>query len=177
MESLELIRKLGHEQVVLCQDPAVGYRAIIAIHSTTLGPAVGGTRVWPYPTDDAALTDALRLSRGMTYKNSVAGLDLGGGKSVIIGTSRDLDREKIFRAHGRFIERLGGHYITAEDVGTSPGDMAIIAKETKHVAGLDSGAGDPSPYTGRGIFRGIQAAAKHRWGSDDLSGKVVSVQG
>src|SRR5882724_1619701 len=177
METFEIIKKLGHEQVVFCQDQSIGYRAIIAIHSTALGAAVGGTRVWPYATGDAALTDALRLSRGMTYKNSVAGLNMGGGKSVIIANSREIDREKIFRAHGRFIERLGGYYITAEDVGTSPADMAIIAKETKHVAGLESGIGDPSPYTGRGVFRGMQAAAKHRWGSDDLSGKVVSVQG
>jgi len=177
METIELIKKLGHEQVIFCQDLSIGYRAIIAIHSTALGAAVGGTRVWPYATDDAALLDALRLSRGMTYKSSVAGVNMGGGKSVIIANSREIDREKIFRSHGRFIERLGGHYITAEDVGTSPSDMAIIAKETKHVAGLESGVGDPSPFTGRGVFRGMQAAAKHRWGSDDLSGKRVAIQG
>ncbi|HZS45705.1 MAG TPA: Glu/Leu/Phe/Val dehydrogenase dimerization domain-containing protein [Blastocatellia bacterium] len=177
MGTFELIKKLGHESVVFCQDPASGYYAIIAIHSTVLGPAVGGTRVWPYASGDDAIMDALRLSRGMTYKNAVAGLDMGGGKAVIVANSKEIDREKIFRAHGRFIDRLGGNYITAEDVGTSPEDMEIIAKETKFVAGLATKGGDPSPYTGRGVFRAIQAAAKHRWGKDELSDKTIAIQG
>jgi len=177
MGTFELIKKLGHENVVFCQEPESGYYGIIAVHSTVLGPAVGGTRVWPYASGDDAITDALRLSRGMTYKNAVAGLNLGGGKAVIIANSREINREKIFRAHGRFIERLGGRYVTAEDVGTGPDDMEIIAKETSHVAGLASKGGDPSPYTGRGVFRAVQAAAKHRWGTDDLAGKTVAIQG
>src|SRR5436853_1222152 len=136
MPLFETIASMGHEQLVLCQDAASGYRGIIAIHSTTLGPALGGTRFWNYATDDDAVVDALRLARGMTYKNAVAGLNLGGGKSVIIGNNKTLDREMIFRAHGRFVESLGGRYITAEDVGTSPLDMDYVHMETKYVAGL-----------------------------------------
>jgi leucine dehydrogenase len=162
---------------VVCNDNSAGYRGIIAIHSTTLGPALGGTRFWQYATDEEAIVDALRLARGMTYKNAVAGLNLGGGKSVIIGNNRTMDREMIFRAHGRFVESLGGRYITAEDVGTSTADMDFVHMETKNVTGLAGRSGDPSPVTAHGVFRAIQASAKEKWGSDDLSTKSVSVQG
>jgi len=171
------IRSMGHEQVVLCHDSSCGYLGIIAIHDTTLGPALGGTRYWNYKSTDEAITDALRLARGMTYKSSVAGLALGGGKSVIIGDNKRKDREAIFRAHGRFIETLSGRYITAEDVGTSPEDMEIVRLETDHVAGLMGHSGDPSPVTSYGVYRGMKAAAKFRWGSDSLEGKTVTVQG
>jgi leucine dehydrogenase len=171
------IAEMGHEQLVLCSDPSVGYRGIIAIHSTTLGPALGGTRFWSYATDEEAIIDALRLARGMTYKNAVAGLNLGGGKSVIIGDNRTTSREMIFRAHGRFVESLGGRYVTAEDVGTSTSDMDFVHMETDYVTGLAGKSGDPSPVTAHGVFRAIQASAKHRWGSDALTGKTVAIQG
>jgi leucine dehydrogenase len=177
MEIFEKLAGMGHEQIVLASDPSCGYRGIIAVHSTALGPALGGTRFWQYDSDEAAVTDALRLSRGMTYKNAVAGLDLGGGKSVIIGDNRTQNREAIFRAHGRFVESLGGRYITAEDVGTGTADMDFVHMETEHVAGLKHKSGDPSPVTAHGVFRAIQASAKNRWGTDDLNGKVVAIQG
>ncbi|HEX8695251.1 MAG TPA: Glu/Leu/Phe/Val dehydrogenase [Longimicrobium sp.] len=177
MELFEIIGEHDHEQVVFCYEPSCGYRGIIAIHNSVLGPALGGTRFWNYPTDTEALIDALRLSRGMTYKAAVAGLNLGGGKSVIVGDPRAADREAIFRAHGRFVETLKGRYITAEDVNTSPDDMEFVAMETQHVTGLHGTSGDPSPVTAFGVYRGIKAAAKHRYGSDDLSGKTVTVQG
>jgi leucine dehydrogenase len=177
MEIFDTLAEMGHEEVVVASDPSCGYRGIIAVHSTALGPALGGTRFWQYDSDEAAVTDALRLSRGMTYKNAVAGLDLGGGKSVIIGDNKTKDREAIFRAHGRFVESLGGRYITAEDVGTGTSDMDYVHLETEHVAGLKDRSGDPSPVTAHGVFRAIQASAKQRWGSDDLSGKVVTIQG
>lgn len=177
MEFFDTIAEMGHEEVVMASDPSCGYRGIIAVHSTVLGPALGGTRFWQYDSDEDAITDALRLSRGMTYKNAVAGLDLGGGKSVIIGDNRTKDREGIFRAHGRAVESLGGRYITAEDVGTGTADMDYVNLETNHVAGLKHKSGDPSPVTAHGVFRAIQASAKNRWGSDDLHGKVVTIQG
>jgi leucine dehydrogenase len=177
MQIFDTIAGMGHEQLVLCQDSAAGYRGILAIHSTTLGPALGGTRFWSYASDEEAIVDALRLARGMTYKNAVAGLNLGGGKSVIIGDNRTLDREMIFRAHGRFVESLGGRYITAEDVGTSTADMDFVHMETDYVAGLAGRSGDPSPVTAHGVFRAIQASAKERWGSDDLTTRTVTVQG
>ncbi len=177
MHLFDTIAEMGHEQLVICNDKSAGYRGIVAIHSTTLGPALGGTRFWQYATDEEAIVDALRLARGMTYKNAVAGLNLGGGKSVIIGDNRTTDREMIFRAHGRFVESLGGRYITAEDVGTSTADMDFVHMETKNVSGLAGRSGDPSPVTAHGVFRAIQASAKERWGSDDLSTKTVSVQG
>ena len=177
MKLFDTIAGMGHEQLVICNDNSAGYRGIIAIHSTTLGPALGGTRFWQYATDEEAIVDALRLARGMTYKNAVAGLNLGGGKSVIIGNNKTTDREMIFRAHGRFVESLGGRYITAEDVGTSTADMDFVHMETKNVSGLAGRSGDPSPVTAHGVFRAIQASAKERWGSDDLSTKTVSVQG
>ena len=177
MKIFDDIAGMGHEQLVLCHDRASGYRGIIAIHDTTLGPALGGTRFWQYNSDEEAITDALRLARGMTYKNAVAGLNLGGGKAVIIGDNRAVRREMIFRAHGRFVESLGGRYITAEDVGTSTLDMDFVHMETEYVAGLATRSGDPSPVTARGVFRAIQASARHRWGSDSVAGKTVAVQG
>ncbi len=177
MKIFDTIAGIGHEQLVLCQDAASGYRGIIAIHNTTLGPALGGTRFWSYASDEDAIVDALRLSRGMTYKNAVAGLNLGGGKSVIIGDNKTADREMLFRAHGRFVESLGGRYITAEDVGTSTADMDFVHMETDYVSGLAGRSGDPSPVTAHGVFRSIQASAKEKWGSDDLAGRTVSVQG
>jgi leucine dehydrogenase len=177
MQIFDNLASMGHEQVVVCYDPAAGYRGIIAIHSTVLGPALGGTRFWKYASDDEAIVDALRLARGMTYKNAVAGLNLGGGKSVIIGDNKTMDRELIFRAHGRFVESLGGRYITAEDVGTSTADMDYVHMETKNVSGLAGRSGDPSPVTAHGVFRAIQASAKERWGSDDIANKTVAVQG
>jgi leucine dehydrogenase len=177
MELFDTLATMGHEQIVLCSDPSVGYKGILAVHSTKLGPALGGTRFWQYATDDEAITDALRLSRGMTYKNAVAGLHLGGGKSIIIGDNKTKDREKIFRAHGRFVESLGGRYITAEDVGTSTKDMSYVQMETSHVAGLAGKSGDPSPVTAHGVFRAVQASANRKWGSDSLEGKTVAIQG
>ena len=177
MKLFDTIADMGHEQLVLCQDAASGYRGIIAIHSTVLGPALGGTRFWKYASDSDAIVDALRLARGMTYKNAVAGLNLGGGKSVIIGDNKTVDREMIFRAHGRFVESLGGRYITAEDVGTSTADMDYVHMETDYVSGLAGRSGDPSPVTAHGVFRAIQASAKERWSSDDLSTKTVAIQG
>src|SRR5881394_4629459 len=177
MKLFDTLAEMGHEQVVMCSDPSVGYKGILAVHSTKLGPALGGTRFWQYATDEEAITDALRLSRGMTYKNAVAGLHLGGGKSIIIGDNKTKDREQIFRAHGRFIESLGGRYITAEDVGTSTKDMDYVHMETGHVAGLAGKSGDPSPVTAHGVFRAVQASANRKWGSDSLDGKTVAIQG
>jgi leucine dehydrogenase len=171
------MQTLGHEQVLLSHDPSCGYFGIIAIHDTTLGPALGGTRFWQYASSEEAIVDALRLARGMTYKSAVAGINLGGGKSVIIGDNKRTDREALFRAHGRFIETLNGRYITAEDIGTSPADMEYIKLETDHVAGLLGLSGDPSPVTAYGVYVGMKAAARVRWGSDKLKGKAVAVQG
>ena len=177
MELFELISQHAHEQVVFCHAPSCGYKGIIAIHNTVLGPALGGTRFWNYATDHEGFVDALRLSRGMTYKAAVAGLNLGGGKSVIIGDPKTTRREEIFRAHGRFVETLKGRYITAEDVNTSPDDMEYVAMETQHVTGLPGTSGDPSPVTAYGVYQGIKAACRHRYGSDDLSNRTVTVQG
>jgi leucine dehydrogenase len=177
MDTFVEMQTMGHEQVVFSHEPSCGYFGIIAIHDTTLGPALGGTRVWKYENTDAALRDVLRLSRGMTYKSAVAGLNLGGGKAVIIADPKRADRESLFRAHGRFIESLGGRYITAEDVGTSPTDMEFVKRETKHVAGLLNLSGDPSPVTGYGVYMGMKASAKAKWGKDSLAGKTISVQG
>lgn len=175
----------AHEQVIFCTDADAGLRAIIAIHDTTLGPALGGCRMWPYASDAEALTDALRLSRGMTYKSAMAGLPLGGGKSVIIGNPRTGKSESLLRAMGRSVERAGGRYIVAEDSGTSVADMKVMAQETAHVAGIhdkatgDGGhrSGDPSPATAYGVFTGLKAAVRHRLGRTDLDGLTVAVQG
>ena len=172
-----LLAEHEHEQVSVYYDRSTGYRGIIAIHSTVLGPALGGTRFWNYQSDRDALVDALRLARGMTYKAAVAGLNLGGGKSVIIGDNRTTRREALFRAHGRHVESLKGRYITAEDVGTSTNDMEFIKAETNHVTGLIGRSGDPSPVTAYGVYRGIKACAKHHYGADSLAGKTVAIQG
>jgi len=170
----------GHEQVVFCQDPQTGLRAIIAIYSTALGPALGGTRFFPYPTEDAALADVLNLSRAMAYKNALADLDLGGGKAVIIGDPAKHKSEALLRAYGRFIESLGGRYITACDIGTFSDDMDVVARESRHVSGrtlLNGGGGDSSILTAIGVFQGMRAAAEHTWGSDSLEGRLVGVEG
>jgi leucine dehydrogenase len=177
MDIFESIQVRNHEQVMFCYEPSCGYQGIIAIHDTTLGPALGGTRFWNYKSTEEALVDVLRLSRGMTYKAAVAGLSLGGGKAVIIGNNKRNDREAMFRTHGRFVESLGGRYITAEDVGTSPADMDFVHFETDHVTGLQGLSGDPSPVTAYGVYVGIKAASKSRWGSDSLSGRSVAIQG
>ena len=177
MEIIEKVINTDHEKVLLARDSDSGYRGIIAIHSTALGPAVGGTRFWNYASEEEALTDALRLSRGMTYKTALPGLPLGGGKSIIIGDNKTSNREALFRAHGRFVDVLKGRYITAEDVGTSPADMDFVRLETQHVAGLNGFSGDPSPYTARGVFRAMQASTQYLWNTDDLSGVTVAVQG
>lgn len=177
MDTFHEMHLRGHEQVVFCHEPSCGYFGIIAIHDTTLGPALGGTRVWPYQSTDEALNDVLRLSRGMTYKSAVAGLNLGGGKAVIVADPKRADRESLFRAHGRFVETLGGRYVTAEDVGTSPQDMEFVKRETRHVAGLLNLSGDPSPVTGYGVYVGIKASARQKWGKDSLAGRTIAVQG
>jgi leucine dehydrogenase len=185
-EDKELVSVIGqmaamdHEQVLFCQDRATGLKAIIAVHNTVLGPSLGGTRMWSYSSESEALTDVLRLSRGMTYKSSLAGLNLGGGKAVIIGNSRTDKNEALLRRFGKFVNSLSGKYITAEDVGISTKDMEMVALETEHVAGLPEymgGSGDPSPVTAYGTYVGIKAAAKEQYGSDNLAGKKVLVQG
>lgn len=171
---------LGHEQILFCNDESTGLKAIIAVHNTTLGPSLGGTRMWNYANESEALTDVLRLSRGMTYKSSLAGLNLGGGKAVIIGDSRTQKSEAFFRRFGKFVNSLGGKYITAEDVGITTRDIEWVKMETKYVAGLPEyvgGSGDPSPVTAYGVYMGMKAAAKEQFGTDSLNGKKVAVQG
>ena len=166
--------------MVVCHEPEAGLRAIIAVHDTTLGPALGGIRMWRYDTDEAALTDVLRLARGMTYKNAVAGLDLGGGKTVVLGDPRTDKTHLLFRALGRFVDSLGGRYLAAEDVGTSTADAEIVALETDHITGLPverGGSGDPSPMTAWGVFCGMRAALAEAGLGDDLAGVRVAVQG
>ncbi len=178
--TFDMVESYGHEQVVFCSNKELGLKAIIGIHNTTLGPALGGTRMWNYATDEEALVDVLRLSRGMTYKAAVAGLNLGGGKAVIIGDSRTQKTEGLFRAFGRFVEGLSGRYITAEDVGTSIKDMEYIMMETRHVTGVPievGGSGDPSPVTAYGTFVGIKACVNEVFGSDSLKGKKIVIQG
>lgn len=170
----------GHEQVIFCQDPPTGLQAIIAIYSTALGPALGGTRFYPYPSEDAALADVLNLSRAMTYKNALAGLDHGGGKAVIIGDPERLKSEALLRAYGRFVQSLSGRYITACDVGTYCDDMDIVARECAYVTGRtvpNGGAGDSSVLTAFGVFQGMRAAAEHTWGTTSLKGRTVGVEG
>ena len=179
-EIFDELAKHHHEQVIFCNDTEVGLKAIISIHNTMLGPALGGTRMWNYATDLEALNDVLRLARGMTFKAAISGLNLGGGKAVIIGDAAKLKNEKLLRRFGRFVESLHGKYITAEDVNMSPDDMEYIAMETKYVTGLDEslgGSGDPSPVTAYGVYMGMKAAAKKAYGSDSLEGKRVAVQG
>ena len=174
------LESTDHEQIVFCQDNATGLKAIIAIHNTVLGPGLGGTRMWMYNHEKDAIKDAMRLSRGMTYKAAVAGLNLGGAKAVIIGDPKTQKSEALMRKFGRFVENLNGKYITAEDVGTTTRDMEYVAMETKNVVGLPEimgGGGDPSPVTAYGTYMGIKASAKKAYGSDSLSGKSVAVMG
>ena len=174
------ISEYNHEQVVFCNDPETGLKAIIAIHNTVLGPAAGGTRMWAYANEADALRDVLRLSRGMTFKNAISGLNIGGGKAVIIGDARKDKSEGLFRSFGKFVKNLNGKYITAEDVGVGTQDMEYIAMETKYVAGKPKslgGSGDPSPVTAYGVYVGMKAAAKKVYGSDSLAGKKIAVQG
>jgi len=180
MDTFELIEQNDHEQVVFCSNKLVGLQAIIAVHDSSLGPALGGTRMWTYKTSEEALKDVLRLSRGMTYKASVAGLNLGGGKAVIIGDPNKDKTEDLFRVFGRFVEGLAGRYITAEDVGTDVQDMEYVRMETKYVTGISralGGSGDPSPVTAYGVYVGMKACAKEIFGDDSLEGKTVAVQG
>jgi len=170
---------MGHEEVVFVQDKSCGLKAIIGIHDTTLGPALGGTRLWPYASEEDALIDVLRLSRGMTYKNSISGLNLGGGKAVIIADPKDKN-EALFRSFGRFIESLNGRYITAEDVNTSVEDIEHVFTETNYVTGVaqaNGGSGNPSPYTALGVFRGIEASITKVFGKRDMKGKTIAIQG
>jgi len=176
----ETIGTDAHESVHFGEDTASGLKAIVAIHSTALGPSLGGTRFYPYPDEQAALVDVLRLSRAMTYKAAAAGLAQGGGKAVIIGDPTQLRSNDLFRAYGRFINGLAGHYITAEDVGTTVADMEIVASETSFVSGLpvtDGGSGDPSPATARGVAASMRAVSSHLWGTDDLNGRRVAIKG
>ena len=179
-EMMDAVDRTDYEQVVHCRDTRSGLRAIIAVHSTALGPALGGTRFWPYASEDDALLDVLRLARGMSYKAAAAGLDLGGGKAVIIGDPRTDRTEPLLRAYGRFVESLGGRYITAEDVGTTMADMDVIARETGFVTGratVHGGGGDPSVMTAHGVRQGMLAVAAHLWGGADLRGRHVAIQG
>ncbi|KPN89571.1 Glu/Leu/Phe/Val dehydrogenase [Lysinibacillus sp. ZYM-1] len=180
MEIFKYMEKYDYEQLVFCQDEASGLKAVIAIHDTTLGPALGGARMWTYASEENAIEDALRLARGMTYKNAAAGLNLGGGKTVIIGDPFKDKNEEMFRALGRFIQGLNGRYITAEDVGTTVTDMDLIHEETDYVTGISpafGSSGNPSPVTAYGVYRGMKAAAKEAFGSESLEGLKVSVQG
>lgn len=180
MDLFRQTAEMGHERVLFCSNPEAGLRAVVAIHSTVLGPGLGGVRMWPYATTDEAVVDALRLARGMTYKAAAAGVQLGGAKAVILGDPKRDKTEALFRAFGRAVESLAGHYITAEDVGTGPADMEWIAAETRWVTGLPEdrgGGGDPSPVTARGVHSGMRAAALRRWGNDSLAGRSVAIQG
>jgi leucine dehydrogenase len=180
MSVFEHINGDGYEQVVFCSDDQSGLRAIVAIHSTALGPALGGTRFYPYDNEGEALIDVLRLAKGMTYKAAAAGLDLGGGKAVIIGDPRRIKSEELLRAYGRFVESLGGRYITAEDVGTMLEDMDVVRRESRWVTGCSKtygGSGDPSPVTAYGVLQGIKASALEVFGDASLKGRTVALQG
>lgn len=171
---------LEHEQLVFCHDEAIGLKAIIAIHNTVLGPSMGGTRMWSYQSEEEAIKDALRLSRGMTFKNAIAGLNIGGGKAVIIGDAKKIKNEALMRRFGKFVHSLNGKYWTAEDVNMSARDMEYVHMETPYVTGIPEsmgGSGDPSPVTAYGVFIGMKASAKRAYGSDSLKGKKVVVQG
>ncbi len=180
MDCFSQMEQGGHEEVILCQNKDVGLRAIIAIHDTTLGPALGGTRMWPYATEREALIDALRLSRGMTYKAAAAGLNLGGGKAVIIGNPKTDKSEALFRAFGRFVQSLGGRFITGEDVGIDVNDVEYMYMETDYVCGLSpahGGGGDPAPVTAFGVVQGMKACLLEKFGTDSLAGVTVAIQG
>ncbi len=180
MKIFEKLAEYRYEQIVFCHDRQTGLKAIIAIHDTTLGPALGGCRMYPYASEDEAVVDALRLARGMTYKAAASGLNLGGGKSVIIGDPHTDKSEALFRSFGRYIETLGGRYIVAEDVGTSTEDITHIQVETSHVVGVDvthGGSGDPSPLTALGVVQGMRACAEEVFGSTSLDDRTIAVQG
>ena len=177
MQLMQSMTEYGHEQIMYVQNKDLGLKAIIAVHSTVLGPALGGTRFWNYASEDEALFDVLRLSRGMTMKNAAAGLRLGGGKAVIIGDPQKLKSREFFHAYGKFIDRLGGCYFTAEDVNIGAADVAQINEVTKFVTGTPDVSGNPSPFTARGIFKAMKAGAGVKFGSDSLKGKTVAVQG
>ncbi|HLA65932.1 MAG TPA: Glu/Leu/Phe/Val dehydrogenase dimerization domain-containing protein [Acidimicrobiia bacterium] len=180
MGVFDAIGDRGHEEVVFGSDPASGLKSIIAIHSTALGPALGGTRFFPYGSDDEALEDVLRLAKAMALKAAAAGLDLGGGKAVIIGDSRKMKSERLWRAYGRVVDSLRGRYITAEDVGTDANDMEMIRRETRWVVGVpveEGGSGDPSPATARGLIAATRAVLRFMHGSEDMSGRTVAVLG
>eukprot|EP00826_Nyctotherus_ovalis_P043034 TRINITY_DN44_c0_g1_i8.p1 TRINITY_DN44_c0_g1~~TRINITY_DN44_c0_g1_i8.p1 ORF type:complete len:350 (+),score=-38.63 TRINITY_DN44_c0_g1_i8:193-1242(+) len=176
-EFFKSITPYGHEQVMFCYDKETGLKAIIAVHDTTMGPALGGTRIWDYKSDDDALYDVLRLSQGMTYKNAAANLKLGGGKGVIIGDAKKIKNAELFRIYGRLVETFKGKYITAEDVNTTVEDMEYVHEETEHVAGLKESSGDPSPYTALGVYNGIKSAFKYKYGVDTLKDVRIAVQG
>ena len=180
MQLFDYMGKYGYEQLVMCSDPASGLKAVIAIHDTTLGPACGGTRIWPYATEDEALEDALRLGRAMTYKSATAGLYMGGGKGVIIADPNTQKTEALLRAYGRFVDTLGGRYLTTTDVGSTGRDLEFVSQETEYVVGLPlslGGSGDTSVMTGLGVYMGIKACARETWGSDSLRGKTVAMHG
>ncbi|MFJ9312996.1 Glu/Leu/Phe/Val dehydrogenase dimerization domain-containing protein [Pimelobacter simplex] len=176
-ERTDELSTAGHEQVVFCRDEASGLRAIIALHDTRLGPALGGTRFYPYASESAALTDVLRLSQGMTHKAAAAGLALGGGKAVIIGDPATTKTPDLLRAYGRFVETLSGRYFTAADVGTTAEDLDVVATTTSYVVGTNSGSGDSGFSTAYGVFSAMRAAAEHRWGTEGLRGRTVGVEG
>ncbi len=180
MQFIEYMQANGHEELAVWTDPAVGLKAFIAIHDTTLGPSLGGTRIWPHSTDDEAIMDVLRLSRAMTYKSAAAGLPLGGGKGLILADPRTQKTEAMFRSYGRFVQSLGGRYITTEDVGATAQEMEWISYETEYVVGLSQamgGSGNPAVVTGFGVFQAMRACAEAMWGSDSLKGKRVAIQG
>lgn len=180
MLSFERLYKDGHEEVIFFSDSSCNLKAIVAIHNTTLGPALGGTRMWPYESEEEAINDVLRLSKGMTYKAAVSGLNLGGGKAVIIGDPKVDKSEALFRSYGRFLESLNGRYITAEDVNIGVQDIEHVFTETSNVCGvakIHGGSGNPSPYTAKGVFRGIEASCMQVWGDRSPKGKTVALQG
>jgi leucine dehydrogenase len=180
MQLFEQVVSMGHERVLVCSNPDVGLKAIIAIHNTVLGPGLGGVRMWPYESFDDAMMDVLRLSRGMTYKAAATGLNLGGAKAVIIGDSKKDKTEALLRSFGRYVDSLGGHYITAEDVGMRMKDMEVILGETRWVTGVSEahgGSGDPSPVTAFGVLQGVRASSRFKFGDRSLKGKTVAIQG
>lgn len=180
MDTFDRMKEYGHEQIIYCSNEEAGLKAIIAIHDTTLGPALGGTRMWNYKNVDNAVDDALRLARGMTYKSALAGLNFGGGKAVIIGDSAKQKSELLFRTFGKFVDGLGGRFIAAEDVGTDVRDMEFARMETKYVTGISKaigGSGDPTPVTAYGVYVGMKACAHERWGDDSLRGRKIAIQG
>ncbi len=177
MKIFDYLEEYDYEQLVFCHDKSSGLKAIIGIHDTTLGPALGGTRFWDYENEEDAIIDVLRLSKGMTYKNAAAGLNFGGGKTVIMGDPKKIKSEVLFRTLGRYIEGLNGRYITAEDVNSTTEDMFYVNQETDYVVGLEGKSGNPSPVTAFGVYRGILAALESVYGSSDLNGKTIAIQG